>query len=99
MLHGFCAVLPPAGRKLSQMQFFKNSVCPFCSLIKSPLTCLNSLLQIIERFINDTWSDRYQEPIKDTSLTAIWSIAVSIFSVGGIFGSFSVGLFVNRFGR
>lgn len=59
----------------------------------------NPLLQIIEQFINDTWADRYQEQIKDTSLTAIWSIAVSIFSVGGIFGSFSVGLFVNRFGR
>lgn len=57
------------------------------------------LLQVIEGFINETWLERYQEPIKKTSLTAIWSIAVSIFSVGGIFGSFSVGLFVNRFGR
>lgn len=55
--------------------------------------------QVIEKFINETWFERYQEQITKSSLTAIWSISVAIFSVGGIFGSFSVGLFVNRFGR
>ncbi|XP_028431160.1 solute carrier family 2, facilitated glucose transporter member 1 isoform X2 [Perca flavescens] len=54
---------------------------------------------IIEKFINETYFERYQEAISKTTLTAIWSLAVSIFSVGGIVGSFSVGLFVNRFGR
>ncbi|CAB1329499.1 unnamed protein product, partial [Coregonus sp. 'balchen'] len=54
---------------------------------------------IIEGFLNDTWNNRYSEPIPDTSLTTLWSISVAIFSVGGIFGSFSVGLFVNRLGR
>ncbi|XP_034540196.1 solute carrier family 2, facilitated glucose transporter member 1 [Notolabrus celidotus] len=60
---------------------------------------INAPQNVIEKFINETWFDRYQEQITKSSLTAIWSIAVSIFSVGGIFGSFSVGLFVNRFGR
>ncbi|KAK5872067.1 hypothetical protein PBY51_012799 [Eleginops maclovinus] len=60
---------------------------------------INAPQKIIEKFINETWFERYQEPITKGSLTAIWSISVSIFSVGGIFGSFSVGLFVNRFGR
>lgn len=60
---------------------------------------INAPQKIIENFINETWVERYNEPITKISLTAIWSIAVSIFSVGGIFGSFSVGLFVNRFGR
>uniref|UniRef100_A0A3P8WI33 Solute carrier family 2 member 1 n=1 Tax=Cynoglossus semilaevis TaxID=244447 RepID=A0A3P8WI33_CYNSE len=55
--------------------------------------------QIIEQFINDTWKERYNEEITKGSQTAIWSVAVAIFSVGGILGSFSVGLFVNRFGR
>ncbi len=32
-------------------------------------------------------------------MTTLWSLSVAIFSVGGIIGSFSVGLFVNRFGR
>ncbi|KAI4827349.1 hypothetical protein KUCAC02_030751 [Chaenocephalus aceratus] len=60
---------------------------------------INAPQKIIEKFINETWSERYQEPITKGSLTAIWSISVAIFSVGGIVGSFSVGLFVNRFGR
>ncbi|XP_068598722.1 solute carrier family 2, facilitated glucose transporter member 1 isoform X1 [Brachionichthys hirsutus] len=60
---------------------------------------INAPQTIIEGFINVTWTQRYQEPISQGSLTAIWSITVAIFSVGGIFGSFSVGLFVNRFGR
>uniref|UniRef100_A0A3B3DM29 Solute carrier family 2 member 3a n=1 Tax=Oryzias melastigma TaxID=30732 RepID=A0A3B3DM29_ORYME len=31
--------------------------------------------------------------------TIVWSIAVAIFSVGGMVGSFSVGVLANRFGR
>nr|QFS22297.1 glucose transporter 1 [Rachycentron canadum] len=60
---------------------------------------INAPQKIIEAFINDTWSQRYEEHITKNSLTAIWSISVSIFSVGGILGSFSVGLFVNSLGR
>lgn len=60
---------------------------------------INAPQKIIENFINVTYYERYNEPIPKSSLTAIWSLSVSIFSVGGICGSFSVGLFVNRFGR
>ncbi|CAN9511930.1 unnamed protein product [Ophioblennius macclurei] len=60
---------------------------------------INAPQKIIENFINETWRARYNEEIPPGSLTAVWSIAVAIFSVGGIFGSFSVGLFVNRLGR
>ncbi|XP_060925796.1 solute carrier family 2, facilitated glucose transporter member 1 [Limanda limanda] len=60
---------------------------------------INAPQKIIEAFINETWLERYNEPITKNSLTAIWSISVSIFSVGGIIGSFSVGLFVNSLGR
>uniref|UniRef100_A0AAY5E8Z2 Solute carrier family 2 member 1b n=1 Tax=Electrophorus electricus TaxID=8005 RepID=A0AAY5E8Z2_ELEEL len=60
---------------------------------------INAPQKIIESFYNETWFDRNGEPIPPSSLTSLWSISVAIFSVGGIFGSFSVGLFVNRFGR
>ncbi|MCI4375324.1 hypothetical protein PGIGA_G00108120 [Pangasianodon gigas] len=60
---------------------------------------INAPQKIIQSFYNETWFDRYGEPIPETSLTSLWSFSVAIFSVGGIFGSFSVGLFVNRFGR
>lgn len=60
---------------------------------------INAPQKIIESFYNETWFNRYAEHIPLGSLTALWSLSVAIFSVGGIFGSFSVGLFVNRFGR
>lgn len=56
-------------------------------------------LQVIEEFYNQTWNHRYGESIPSTILTTLWSLSVAIFSVGGMIGSFSVGLFVNRFGR
>ncbi|OBS78815.1 hypothetical protein A6R68_18805 [Neotoma lepida] len=57
------------------------------------------MLKVIEEFYNQTWAHRYGEPIQPTTLTTLWSLSVAIFSVGGMIGSFSVGLFVNRFGR
>lgn len=60
---------------------------------------INAPQKIIEMFYNETWYDRYQEPIAKTTLTTLWAFSVAIFSIGGIVGSFSVGLFVNRFGR
>lgn len=60
---------------------------------------INAPQKIIEAFYNETWFDRYESPITSTNLITLWSVSVSMFSVGGIFGSFSVGVFVNRFGR
>uniref|UniRef100_A0A8C6V426 Solute carrier family 2 member 1 n=1 Tax=Neogobius melanostomus TaxID=47308 RepID=A0A8C6V426_9GOBI len=58
-----------------------------------------AVFQIIESFYNETWLWRFSEPISHPALTALWSLTVAIFPVGGMIGSFSVGLFVNRFGR
>uniref|UniRef100_A0A8C2B775 Solute carrier family 2 member 1b n=1 Tax=Cyprinus carpio TaxID=7962 RepID=A0A8C2B775_CYPCA len=60
---------------------------------------INAPQNIIEAFYNETWLNRYKETITKTTMTTLWSLSVAIFSVGGIVGSFSVGLFVNRFGR
>uniref|UniRef100_A0A8D3CSF2 Major facilitator superfamily (MFS) profile domain-containing protein n=1 Tax=Scophthalmus maximus TaxID=52904 RepID=A0A8D3CSF2_SCOMX len=60
---------------------------------------INAPQNVIESFYNETWNSRFSEPIPQTTLTSLWSLSVAIFSVGGMFGSFSVGLFVNRFGR
>uniref|UniRef100_A0A672LP38 Solute carrier family 2, facilitated glucose transporter member 5 n=1 Tax=Sinocyclocheilus grahami TaxID=75366 RepID=A0A672LP38_SINGR len=60
---------------------------------------INAPQKIIETFYNETWHKRYSEYMLSTTLTTLWSVSVAIFSVGGIFGSFSVGLFLNRFGR
>ncbi|XP_076132611.1 solute carrier family 2, facilitated glucose transporter member 1-like [Alosa pseudoharengus] len=60
---------------------------------------INAPQKIIESFLNDTYVGRYTVAIPTTTLTTLWSVSVAIFSVGGIVGSFSVGLFVNRLGR
>uniref|UniRef100_A0A0G2K2S2 Solute carrier family 2, facilitated glucose transporter member 1 n=1 Tax=Rattus norvegicus TaxID=10116 RepID=A0A0G2K2S2_RAT len=60
---------------------------------------INAPQKVIEEFYNQTWNHRYGESIPSTTLTTLWSLSVAIFSVGGMIGSFSVGLFVNRFGR
>ncbi|KAG5282219.1 hypothetical protein AALO_G00053590 [Alosa alosa] len=60
---------------------------------------INAPQKIIESFLNDTYIGRYTVAIPTTTLTTLWSVSVAIFSVGGIVGSFSVGLFVNRLGR
>ncbi|XP_048879447.1 solute carrier family 2, facilitated glucose transporter member 1-like [Brienomyrus brachyistius] len=60
---------------------------------------INAPQEIIEAFYNETWFDRYDTSITKTALTTLWAISVSVFPVGGIIGSFSVGLFVNRLGR
>ncbi|KAJ3609812.1 hypothetical protein NHX12_024322, partial [Muraenolepis orangiensis] len=46
-----------------------------------------------------TWIERYNEPISPGVCTLVWSFSVAIFSVGGMVGSFSVGVMANRFGR
>ncbi|XP_013926856.1 PREDICTED: solute carrier family 2, facilitated glucose transporter member 1 [Thamnophis sirtalis] len=60
---------------------------------------INAPQRVIEEFYNQTWFNRYGTYITPGMRTTLWSLSVSIFSVGGMFGSFSVGLFVNRFGR
>lgn len=61
--------------------------------------CVLSVAQIIESFYKEAWSSRFSEAIPEKALTALWSLSVAIFSVGGMLGSFSVGLFLSRFGR
>ncbi|KAM9228762.1 solute carrier family 2, facilitated glucose transporter member 3 [Dugong dugon] len=60
---------------------------------------INAPELIIRDFLNYTLDERSDEPPSAILLTSLWSVSVAIFSVGGMIGSFSVGLFVNRFGR
>ncbi|MED6243377.1 hypothetical protein ATANTOWER_019304 [Ataeniobius toweri] len=55
--------------------------------------------QYIQRFINSSWYDRYNEPPSPQKVTMIWSLIVSIYAVGGLFGAVSVKFFSQRLGR
>ncbi|XP_068111301.1 solute carrier family 2, facilitated glucose transporter member 3-like [Hyperolius riggenbachi] len=60
---------------------------------------INAPEKIIKDFYNDTFIHRYDKDMSASLLTSLWSLTVAIFSVGGMFGSLSVGYFANRFGR
>ncbi|XP_010182531.1 PREDICTED: solute carrier family 2, facilitated glucose transporter member 3 [Mesitornis unicolor] len=60
---------------------------------------INAPGKIIQSFFNRTLSERSGSAVSPELLTSLWSLSVAIFSVGGMMGSFSVSLFVNRFGR
>uniref|UniRef100_A0A3B5MR04 Solute carrier family 2 member 3b n=2 Tax=Xiphophorus couchianus TaxID=32473 RepID=A0A3B5MR04_9TELE len=50
-------------------------------------------------FFHNVSSERYGQPFTLGANTMVWSLAVAIFSVGGMIGSLSVGVIVNKFGR
>ncbi|XP_004407688.1 PREDICTED: solute carrier family 2, facilitated glucose transporter member 3 [Odobenus rosmarus divergens] len=60
---------------------------------------INAPEMIIKDFLNYTLEETLNDRPTEVLLTSLWSLSVAIFSVGGMIGSFSVGLFVNRFGR
>ncbi|XP_012287356.1 glucose transporter type 1 isoform X4 [Orussus abietinus] len=53
----------------------------------------------IENFMKDVYKDRYGEDISDDSAKTLYSVAVSIFAIGGMLGGISGGIIANRFGR
>ncbi|KAI1885821.1 hypothetical protein AGOR_G00207730 [Albula goreensis] len=60
---------------------------------------INAPEQKLRDFFNETWIERYGQEIDSNICTIVWSFAVAVFSVGGMVGSFSVGVLANKFGR
>ncbi|XP_038551574.1 solute carrier family 2 member 9, like 1 [Micropterus salmoides] len=63
------------------------------------ITGLSSPSPHIQRFINSSWFDRYEEPPPPQTTTMIWSLIVSMYAVGGLFGAVSVKLVSCMLGR
>ncbi|XP_068172241.1 solute carrier family 2 member 9, like 1 [Antennarius striatus] len=63
------------------------------------VTGLSSPSMFIRHFINSSWHDRYQESPSPETVTMIWSLIVSMFAVGGLFGVFSVRFIAGNMGR
>ncbi|XP_058119657.1 glucose transporter type 1 isoform X3 [Anopheles ziemanni] len=53
----------------------------------------------IENFMKDVYKDRYGEDISEEFIQQLYSVAVSIFAIGGMLGGISGGWMANRFGR
>lgn len=66
------------------------------------LACLSALscsLQFMQQFYNTTYLERYGRPMEKNLLTLLWSLSVSMYPLGGFFGSLMVAPLVNKLGR
>lgn len=53
----------------------------------------------MQRFFNSTYLKRHGQPIEENLLTLLWSLTVSMYPLGGFFGSLMVAPLVNNLGR
>ncbi|XP_034952559.1 solute carrier family 2, facilitated glucose transporter member 1-like isoform X2 [Chelonus insularis] len=60
---------------------------------------VNSPQEIIKTWIGEVKSNRTNETVTEDEVTGIWSIAVSIFCIGGMIGGALVGTIADNFGR
>ncbi|XP_058043910.1 solute carrier family 2, facilitated glucose transporter member 5-like isoform X1 [Ahaetulla prasina] len=63
------------------------------------LAVVNSPAAHIKAFYNATWYQRYGRGLSQRPLTLMYSLTVSIFALGGLVGSFPVGILVTQYGR
>ncbi|XP_054857586.1 solute carrier family 2, facilitated glucose transporter member 5-like [Eublepharis macularius] len=63
------------------------------------VSVINSPYQFMQDFYNETYVRRYGEYMSKDLMTALWSLTVSFFPLGGFFGSLMVGPMVNTCGR
>ncbi|XP_078268916.1 solute carrier family 2, facilitated glucose transporter member 5-like isoform X1 [Rhinoraja longicauda] len=63
------------------------------------LAVVNSPTQYIKDFYNNTIQERYNHSISTHGLVLMYSVTVSIFAIGGLFGALLVGLLISKFGQ
>ncbi|KAM4562529.1 solute carrier family 2, facilitated glucose transporter member 5 [Odontesthes bonariensis] len=60
---------------------------------------INSPAPYMQQFYNTTYVERYNTAMEENFLTLLWSLSVSMYPLGGFFGSLMVAPLVNKFGR
>lgn len=63
------------------------------------MCCVCTSSQYIKDFFNRTAVSRNGSGLSEDTVTVLYSITVSIFAIGGLVGSFTVGMLVTKFGR
>ncbi|XP_032899533.1 solute carrier family 2, facilitated glucose transporter member 11-like isoform X2 [Amblyraja radiata] len=63
------------------------------------LTIINAPTIIIQRFINETWIERFDIHLEDWVITLFWTIIVAMYFVGGLVGALISGPMAITFGR
>ncbi|XP_075695804.1 solute carrier family 2, facilitated glucose transporter member 5-like isoform X2 [Rhinoderma darwinii] len=60
---------------------------------------VNSPAPFMQNFYNQTYLERYDSPLSKDLDTILWSLTVSLYPLGGFFGSLLVGPLVTKIGR
>ncbi|KAM9813502.1 solute carrier family 2, facilitated glucose transporter member 11-like [Neosynchiropus ocellatus] len=63
------------------------------------LAIMNAPTTFIQAFINETFQERWDIHLEEYQVTLVWTIIVSIFSLGGLAGALIAGPMTIRFGR
>ncbi|XP_040272312.1 solute carrier family 2, facilitated glucose transporter member 11 isoform X1 [Bufo bufo] len=63
------------------------------------LTIINAPTTHVQKFVNETWLERYGSELDSWIITLIWSIMVSVFPLGGFLGALLAGPMAIRLGR
>uniref|UniRef100_A0A3B4ZDU2 Solute carrier family 2, facilitated glucose transporter member 5 n=1 Tax=Stegastes partitus TaxID=144197 RepID=A0A3B4ZDU2_9TELE len=63
------------------------------------ISIINSPTSYIQRFINDTYVERWGKGLDTPQVTLVWTFVVSAFSLGGLLGALLAGPMAVRFGR
>uniref|UniRef100_A0A8C6STL4 Solute carrier family 2 member 11b n=1 Tax=Neogobius melanostomus TaxID=47308 RepID=A0A8C6STL4_9GOBI len=63
------------------------------------ISVINAPTMYVQKFINQTWIERYHTTISEDFLTLLWSIIVSIFTLGGLIGASIGGTLSVKLGR
>ncbi|KAB5584179.1 hypothetical protein PHYPO_G00104420 [Pangasianodon hypophthalmus] len=63
------------------------------------LTIMNAPTVYIQNFVNETFQKRWEIQLEEYQVTLIWTLIVSVFSLGGLTGSLLAGPMSIHFGR
>uniref|UniRef100_A0A3Q3KHX0 Major facilitator superfamily (MFS) profile domain-containing protein n=1 Tax=Monopterus albus TaxID=43700 RepID=A0A3Q3KHX0_MONAL len=91
----------PAERRLTAVLALATLISAFGSSFQYGynVAVVNSPSPFMQHFYNTTYLERYGTPMDDNLLTLLWSLSVSMYPLGGFFGSLMVAPLVNKLGR
>uniref|UniRef100_A0A669PGW9 Major facilitator superfamily (MFS) profile domain-containing protein n=1 Tax=Phasianus colchicus TaxID=9054 RepID=A0A669PGW9_PHACC len=63
------------------------------------MSVINYTSPFIQKFINETWLERYGSALHQETLTLFWSFIVSTYCIGGMIGSLCSGYLTAKYGK
>ncbi|CAM5078945.1 unnamed protein product, partial [Natator depressus] len=59
---------------------------------------INAPQMVIEEFFNQTWKERFKDPMSLHALTMLWSFTVSTLALGATVSALTVGIVADHYG-